>query len=159
MRWVRTAEDKLAADFAAGIPIQVKAEDRFVDFALSDHIVKNRRHVINGDVGVTHAEDAVKLCGHEGHSGFAHSLGKDLILHVDAGDVDDVLREETRETPRAVANFEFRPIRLISGRRGRVVLVVEQTSDVRVVAFLTRHPQVARARIEDDKEALRRRPD
>ena len=50
-------------------------------------------------------------------------------------------------------------VNLIGGGAASVVLVVEEAGDVGEVALLARHPQVARARVEDDLEGLRRSAD
>ena len=36
----------------------------------------------HSDVGVSHAQNPVKLSRHEGHSGLGHGLGKDLQCNV-----------------------------------------------------------------------------
>ena len=48
---------------------------------------------------------------------------------------------------------------LVSRGASGVVLAVEEAGDVGEVALLARHPQVARARVEDDLEGLRRSAD
>ena len=50
-------------------------------------------------------------------------------------------------------------IYLVSRGASGVVLAVEEAGDVGEVALLARHPQVARARVEDDLEGLRRSAD
>ena len=50
-------------------------------------------------------------------------------------------------------------IYLVSRGASGVVLAVEEAGDVGEVALLARHPQVARASVEDDLEGLRRSAD
>ena len=50
-------------------------------------------------------------------------------------------------------------IYLVSRGASGVVLAVEEAGDVGEVTLLARHPQVARASVEDDLEGLRRSAD
>ena len=82
-----------------------------------------------------------------------------LSRDIDIPDADDVLGEEPGEAAGTVRDGELLSVDLVRLGGLRVVLVVQEAGDVGVVALLARHPQVARARVEDDLEGLRRSAD
>ena len=47
-------------------------------FFLFEHVVKNRLDSVDGDVGISHAQDAVEFSGHESQAGFVHCFGEVL---------------------------------------------------------------------------------
>ena len=75
------------------MPVEVEAEQGVLDQALADHVVEGRHHTIHGNVGVTHAEDPVKLGGYKGHAWLRESLGEGLLLDVDTSEGDGVSGE------------------------------------------------------------------
>ena len=72
------------------MPVEVEAEQRILDQALADHVVEGRHHSIHSNVGVTHAENPIKLGCHEGHPWLGERLGKGLLLDVDSPKGDGV---------------------------------------------------------------------
>ena len=95
MLGVAPAQDDLAAGLGAGVSVEVEAEERVLHQALADHVVEGGHNAVHCDVRVAHAEDPVKLGGHEGHTGLREGLGKCLILDVNTSKGDSVSGEKS----------------------------------------------------------------
>ena len=55
---------------------------QYLDKVLFDHVVEGGHDTVDGDGGVAHAEDPVKLGSHEGHARLRHGLSKHLVLDI-----------------------------------------------------------------------------
>lgn len=152
---VRTAEDDLTADLAVWVTVQVEAEHR-VNETLLDHVVEHRHDAIDRDGWEAETEDTVEFGSNERDSRLLQGLRERLVLDVSAGDRDGVGGQEAGHRAGTVADLELGAIRLVGGRFGAVVLVVQKAGDVGERTFLRWHPQVAGAGVEDHFERLRR---
>ena len=79
---------------------------------LADHVVEGRHDPVHGDGVVTHAQDPVKLGGHEGHAGLGERLGERLLLDVHPAEGDGVRGQEPGQTAGPVPYLEISPVLL-----------------------------------------------
>lgn len=82
---IRASENHLTADLCGRISVQVETKDRLLHQALLDHVIERWCYTVNGDSGIRHAENTVKLRSDKRESGFAHRFGESLVSDVDAG--------------------------------------------------------------------------
>lgn len=64
-------------------PVQVEGEDVLVHQLLLHQVVEDGQHVVDGDAGIGHAQDAVELGCDEGDAWLLDGLPEDLPLHFD----------------------------------------------------------------------------
>ena len=79
---------------------------------LADHVVEGRHHPVHGDGVVAHAQDTVKLGGHEGHARLGERLGEGLLLDVHPAEGDGVRGQEPGQTAGPVPNLKISPVLL-----------------------------------------------
>ena len=79
---------------------------------LADHVVEGRHDPVHGDGVVPHAQDPVKLGGHEGHAGLGERLGEGLLLDVHPAEGDGVRGQEPGQTAGPVPNLKISPVLL-----------------------------------------------
>ena len=93
------------------MPVEVEAEQRILDQALADHVVEGRHHSIHSNVGVTHAENPIKLDCLVGLP-YREGLSEGLLLDVHPAEGDGVRGQEPGQTAGPVPNLEISPVLL-----------------------------------------------
>lgn len=69
-------------------PVQVEGKYVLLHHLLAHDVVEHWKHSIHRDPGVSHAEDAVKLCCDEGYSRLFDRFTKQLLPHRKVTDLE-----------------------------------------------------------------------
>lgn len=92
---------------------KVEREDGFIKQVLSEHVVKRGDHLVDTDGVVAKTEDTVEPAEGESKTRLVGRLGEVLVLDGEITDLDGVLRDETAQATRAVADLELRAVLLV----------------------------------------------
>lgn len=123
----------------------------FFDHVLGDEIIENGGHVINGDGRPGHTQDSVNFGGSEIGAEFGDFSEGDFSGGK-SSELDLVLRKESTNVSRSVADDEFLTIGDVGGGGVGVIFLLEDTDNT--LALGGGHPKIGGTSIENDGERL-----
>ena len=144
--------DAAQHQFAGLLVAEREGEDRRVEGP--DHGLQRRGHAVDGDARPGQAQNAVELAQPvaDAEARRVVDLGEEVAFCLDIAHPQRVARVDAAHGPRAVLDGELRAVLDVRRR-----LVVRISSVGGEEGLLVRHPEVARPRVEDDRELLARR--
>ena len=136
---------------------QVEGEDRLIQEALVQHVVKGRDHLVNRDGVITQTQNTIESAEGKGQSRLASSLSEVLLLDLQVADLQSILRDETAQATGTILDGKLGAVLLVCARRRGVIFAVEEASNR--TALRGWNPQVGTTCVKNDLEGLGRGTD